>query len=224
MMNYSLISKALLGLALGCCISQLSRAQRMPVEPLTPVQPHLQLPQPSPSLEHSDWKSGVQLPASTTTQPASPSSGVAQVTIARPQPLYLLEGELIIAPDFSGIQPNDIEKLMVYRGKDAPRQWRNLATNGIIDITLKQKKKLKSRSLADLGKELGLSGPITYKLNDMPVADPSLRIAVEAIGETKVTRTDAVGGTTVVAISVRLPKPSPPHPPGTIMLRGMALN
>ncbi|WP_324673884.1 hypothetical protein [Hymenobacter sp. GOD-10R] len=223
-MNYSLISKALLGLVVGCCVSQLSRAQRMPVEPLTPVQPHLQLPQPRPSLEHSDWQSGVQLPASATMQAAFPSSGVTQAATSRPQPLYLLEGELIIAPDFSGIQPNDIEKLMVYRDKNAPRQWRDLATNGIIDITLKQKRKLKSRSLADLGKGLGLAGPITYNLNDMPVADPSLRIAVDAIGEIKVTRADAVGGTIVLAISVRPPKPNPPHPPGTIMLRGMALN
>jgi len=140
MMNYSLLSKVLLGLVASCCASQLSMAQRVPVELLTPVQPHLQLHQPSPSLEHSNGESGVRPPASTMAQPASPSSGVAQAAISRPQPLFLLEGELIIAPDFSGIQPNDIEKLMVYRDRNAPRQWRDLATNGIIDFTLKQKR------------------------------------------------------------------------------------
>jgi len=223
-MNYSLISKALLGLVASCCVSQLSTAQRMPIEPLTPVQPHVQLRRPSPNPEHGNWKSGTRLPAGTTAQPASPASGVAQAAISRAQPLFLLAGELIIAPDFSGIQPDEIEKLRVYKGKDAPRQWRDLAAHGIIDITLKQKKKLKSRSLADVSKGLGLTGPVTYTVNDMPVADPSLRIAVGAIGQVNVTQSDLIGEATRLAISIKPPKPSPPHPPGTILLRGMALN
>jgi len=58
----------------------------------------------------------------------------------------------------------------------------------------------------------------------MLVKDPSLRIAVDAIGQINVTPPDSVGGATTLAISIRPPKPSPPHPPGTILLRGMALN
>ncbi|MBO0357957.1 hypothetical protein J0X19_08380 [Hymenobacter sp. BT186] len=128
---------------------------------------------------------------------------------------------MIIAPD--GIQPAEIERLMVYKGQDAPAQWRELVTYGIIDITPKQKIKVRSSSLATVGKKLGVLGLVRYTINAMPVADANLRIALDAIGEIKITR--AMESTvTTVAISVRPPKPSAPRqePPGTIYIRGLA--
>ena len=216
MMCYSQLLKTLAGLLVCGSVSQHSAAQRTAVERLTPVQPQLQL---RPSGEAMPLRtSSVQISTSNSASATSPPTPVTQLAVW-PQPLFILDAEVIIGPDFPGIQPHDIEKLIVYKDKNTPWQWRNLATNGIIDITLTQKMKLKSRSFADLGKGLGLAGPIVYTVNGMLVAEPSLRIAVDAIGEIKITR---AASATTVAISVRSPKPSPPAPPGTIRIRGLA--
>jgi hypothetical protein len=135
-----------------------------------------------------------------------------------------LDSEVIIAPDLAGFQPTEIKKMMVYKGHDAPTQWRDLATFGIIDITLKHKIKVKSRTLMAISKDLGLLAPVRYTINAMPVANANLRIALDAIGEIKITRPTAESAVTTVAISVRPPKPGPPRqdPPGTIYIRGLA--
>ncbi|WP_169515119.1 hypothetical protein [Hymenobacter norwichensis] len=144
-----------------------------------------------------------------------------QVAVPRPQPLFLLNSEVVIAPD--GIQPAEIKKVMVYKSHNAPAQWRELVTYGIIDITPKQKIKVKSRTLAAIGKDLGVSGPVRYTINAMPVADANLRIALDAIGEINLMRTTESAVTTV-AINVRPAKPGAlrQDPPGTIYIRGLA--
>ncbi|WP_089333416.1 hypothetical protein [Hymenobacter mucosus] len=124
---------------------------------------------------------------------------------------------MIIAPD--GIQPAEIKKIVVYKGGDAPAQWHDLVTYGIIDIASKQKTKIKSRTLSAVGKDLGLLEPVRYTINAMPVAAADLRIALDAIGEIKITRATPEAPVVTVAISVRPPKPSPPDPPGTIRIR-----
>lgn len=215
MVSKSLLCKVLLALVLYCGTSQLSTAQRTAPElPLTPRQPQVQLRLPVV----------VQAPANGATKLAAPPTTVRQVALARPQPLFLLNSEVIIAPDLAGLQPTEIKNVTVYKGQDAPAQWRDLVTFGIIDITSKQKIKFKSRTLAAIGKDLGLSGPMRYTINAMPVADASLRIALDAIGEIKITRATPEAPAATVAISIRLPKPGPPRqdPPGTIYIRGVA--
>ena len=207
-----LICKAVLGVVLCCGISQLSMAQRPAPEPLlTPVQPRVQPPAPVAEVLAKSKDA-----ANATAPPAT----VVRVARSWPQPLYLLNSEVIIAPN--GIQPAEIKTVMVYKGQDAPAQWRELVTYGIIDITPKQKIKVKSSTLAAIGRKLGVSGPVRYTINAMPVADANLRIALDAIGEIKITQTTAETPTATIAVSVRQPKPSPPAPPGTIYIRGVA--
>jgi hypothetical protein len=216
MLSQSRKYKALLSVMLCCGLGQLSMAQQSaPAHPLIPLPPRLQLG----SLQE------VNLKAVRATGLVASQAPTGQMATPRPQPLFLLNSEVIIAPDFSGLQPADIKTLMVYKGQDAPAQWRELVTNGVIDVTPRQKIKLRSRTLVAVGKGLGLSGPVHYFVNAMPVKDGSLRIALEAIGEIKVMRATPETPA-ILAISVRPPKPSPPRqdPPGTIYLRGVAAN
>ena len=173
MTGNALISKMLLGTVLCCGISQLSVAQRpAPEPPLAPVQPRVQKPVPVvPLLADNDTK---------------PTAEPPWVASPRPQPLFLLNAEVIISPD--GVSPAQIKKIMVYKGQDAPAQWRELVTYGIIDVTPKQKIKLKSRTLASIGKDFNLSELVRYTVNAMPVANANLRIALDAIDEIRVTR------------------------------------
>jgi hypothetical protein len=213
MVNKSLLHRVLVGVALCCGASQLSMAQRPTLEPpLTPVPPRVQPPAPVGQVLSKDTDA-----AKATAPPAT----VTRVAVSRPQPLFLLNSEVIIASD--GIQPAQIKTVMVYKGQDAPAQWRELVTYGIINITSKQKIKVKSSTLAAVGKKMGVSGPVRYTINTMPVANADLRIALDALGEIKITRAPESVVTTV-AIGVRAPKPSTPRqdPPGTIYIRGLA--
>jgi hypothetical protein len=176
------------------------------------VPPRVQLPAPVGHFLSKDTDA-----AKATAPPAT----VTRVAVSRPQPIFLLNSEVIIASD--GIQPAQIKTVMVYKGQDAPAQWRELVTYGIINITSKQKIKVKSSTLAAVGKKLGVSGPVRYTINTMPVANVDLRIALDALGEIKITRAPESAATTV-AIGVRAPKPSAlrQDPPGTIYIRGLA--
>ena len=124
--------------------------------------------------------------------------------------------------------PNDIEKLAVYKGVNTPWKWRSLTDNGIIDITLKDKNKakLETKTLAQIGKWLQLSGPVSYSINGMPVGESDLRIATVAIGEVKVTRGTPTALNTLVNIQIAhlTPPPPAPDPSGKprIMIRGTA--
>jgi hypothetical protein len=215
MVGKFLMCRALLSAVLCVGASQLSMAQRpAPELPLTPVQPRVQLPATAAEILAKQKDAAVA---------STPPATVTRVAMPWTQPLYLLNSEIIIAPDLSGFPPSGIKAIAIYKGQDAPAaQWLGLTAHGIIDVEPKQKFKIRSRSLVDVGKTLDVSGPVRYTINAMPVADATLRIALDAIGEIKITRATSETLTTTVAISVRPPKPSPPPPPGTIYIRGLA--
>jgi hypothetical protein len=136
----------------------------------------------------------------------------------------LLGGELIInGTMFSTINPRHIKDVKIYKGRDAPRQWRDLATHGIISITLKEKKEVESQTFAALARKAGVSGPVQYTLNGMPLnTDARLCIAHEAVGE--VTIVSVTPATTVTTVAIRLRQAAPRSPCyiplGTIYIRG----
>jgi hypothetical protein len=160
--------------------------------------------------------------------PSGPKTTYCQPA-SQPDPLYILNSQVVIDNSFLNIKPDDIEKLYVYKGgPDTPRQWRSLAHYGIIDIILKDKRKarLETKTLAQIGKWLQLSGPVNYSINEMPVGKADLRIATAAIGEMKVTRATPATPTTRVNIQIshHTPPPPAPDPSGKprIMIRGTA--
>jgi hypothetical protein len=198
----------------GCLlVARTGRAQKAAIPPITPRAPSVQrlLPHIQQALSQPSG------------QPAPPSALVARPAPVVPGPLVILNSTTIISTQLSGISPQDIKSLAVYNGVDVPREWRSLATYGIIDITLKKKHhlQLKTRTLAEIGDLLGVEGPVGYSVNGMPVAEPTLRIAADAIGEIKVTHATAAAPITLVNVLIARPIP-PPQPPGTIRIRGVA--
>lgn len=161
--------------------------------------------------------------------PLAPTQTPAPAAVAtpRPGPLVLLNSRLIVGlGGLSELNPKDIEKIVLYKGGAysgtvTPAQWRSLDANGIIDVTLRKKLRLKSQSLAQLGRYLQAKGPVSYTLNGLPVASGTLRIATEAIEEIKVVRT-LVGTTLSVRVYAIGRQPAKTYPPGTIMIRGTA--
>jgi hypothetical protein len=140
---------------------------------------------------------------------------------AWPEPVYLLDNKLIISNEYlvRAIDPQAIQAIQVYKTNGStPAQWRGLAANGIISITLKQKRRLKSWTFSQLGRRLQLAQPVSYTLNGVPIANADWRIARVAIGTIALMR-GATG--TVVELST-LHAPQTVHPPGTIMIRGAA--
>lgn len=164
-------------------------------------------------------------------RPASPSGPgtTSYRPAAQPDPLYILNSQVIIDNSFLNIMANDIEKLYVYKGgPDTPLKWRSLANYGIINITLKDKSQTRpeTKTLAQIGKWLQLSGPVSYSINGMPVGEADLRIATAAIGEVKVTWATSTTPNTLVDIRIahHTPPPPAPDPSGKprIMIRGTA--
>lgn len=210
-------------LVLACCgISIASLAQRTAVPPLTPRPPASQATSPlkKQAMISSDM-------TSVTINSAVTSASLDSLKVSAPEPLFLLSDELIIdGTMLSTINPQTIKAITIHKGAGAPQQWRSLTTYGIISITLKKEKKVKSQLFSDIARELGVSGPIQYTLNGMPVAaDANLRIACESVAEVKVLPASPTTSGTTVAIRVRL---SPPRtlrhdPPGTIYIRGATM-
>lgn len=205
-------------LLLALCLSaRPGQAQKTDLSPLLPVRPQALLPA---TLGQAIGRRPAPPVPDRPSAPATTAAGARQ-----PSPLLVLNSRLITGMGgLSEINPRDIEKIVIYKGYpgDAtPAQWRSLAANGIIDMTLKKKIRLKSQSLAQLGRHLKVRGPIGYSINGQPATSSALRIATEGIEELKLARTGA--GTTVgVWLLQSSSKPTPPHPPGTIMIRGTA--
>jgi hypothetical protein len=199
-------------------------AQHPAILPIAPVVPRVQ--PAAPVLRGVDI---VPFPAAQSASPTQSEDIVYQQPVPRPDPLYILNSAVIIDNSFRNIMPNDIAKLDVYKGgPDTPWQWRSLTANGIISITLKDKRKvqMQTKTLAQIGKWLHVSGPVSYSINGMPVGESDLRIATVAIGEMKVTRATAAAPTTSVNIQIahHIPPPPAPDPSGKprIMIRGTA--
>lgn len=203
-------------------LSLLSRSGQAQRADLTPLQPLPRLP---------------AAPDQVVRRPVAPvltSPPASAPVVARQQgPLYLLNSRLLIGTDGLGkINPQDIDKLVVYKGTSnsataTPTQWRGLDANGIVAITLKKhvKRRLKSQSLAQLGRHLQAQGPVSYTINGLPAASGALRIATASITEINLVPT--LSGTTVGVWlgggpSQPTPTPTKTYPPGTIMIRGTA--
>ncbi|WP_147320733.1 hypothetical protein [Hymenobacter lapidiphilus] len=144
----------------------------------------------------------------------------AQSSIALSEPLFVLNSNVIINGMLHEIEPNDIKEMMVYKGDkaDYPAQLRNLGV-GIVDIKLA--KRVKSQSFADLGKQLGISGPLLFALNGHPLDAPSvagLRIAPAAIGQLHIIRPTAGQPATLVDVWLAQ-SPKVESAPGSIMIR-----
>lgn len=201
-------------------IARPSQAQRADLTPLQPVQPLPQLPAAPGQV--------VRRPAA----PAPPSPPATAPVVARqPGPLYLLNSQLLIGTNgLVKINPQDIDKLVVYKGggnptTTAPAQWRGLDANGIIAIMLKKhvKRRLQSQSLAQLGRHLQAQGLVSYIVNDLPAASGVLRIATASITEIRLART--FSGTTVgvwLGGGPSQPASTKTYPPGTNLIRGTA--
>ena len=192
-------------LLLACVSGRLALAQSLPAAPPTET-----------DLNH-EWQSGVQLHSAT-----PPPSAAYPARPVIPEPFFLLHSRIIISGGIlSDMNPKDIAKVDVYKGMNVPVALRGVADRGVMDITLKTKTKLTTKSLADISRWLELTGPVDFQLQGKPLLASELRIATEGIAGLDVTR--AVTGT-VVNIRLTPLKPTPPgkYPPGTIFIRGLA--
>lgn len=199
----------------GTCL-----AQRAPVAPLTPTTPIVAPPR-TPSLG-VEVKTGGQFKHAAAPAPTAAAPGQAQLARVY-RPVLLVNSHLIVGDNvLRNTDPKDIRDLHIYKGADAPLKWRSLTANGIIDMTLKTKSKYKSETLASLRRGLKLSGKVSFLLDGVPLQDTSLRIAAEAIEGLDISRSTA-GGANSATVNIRVVRLPPPlHPPGTIMIRGLA--
>ncbi|QNH63076.1 hypothetical protein [Hymenobacter sediminicola] len=163
--------------------------------------------------------------------------GYAQetTTYSRPQgpigdPIVVLNSTIIIngvLAEFTPKETSEIKSMTVYKGPDT-QSSQDIAPHlknirgGLIDITAD--KRVRSQSFPQLGRQLGLKGPLTFALNGQPL-DPqavaALRIAPAAIGQIHLVQPTADAPQTRVDIWL-VPPPKPDtskYPPGTIFLR-----
>ena len=183
-------------------------AQRTAIAPLAPVTPAVAAPQPLG--QPIDFGTSRQRPATPITD--QPLKSV------RPQPFYLVNSRIIVGIGLARINSRNIANVYVYRVADAPVKWRGLATNGLIDITLKLHiaPSFKTKSVAAIGRGLKLRGAVSYQLEGLPLEDLNLRVATADIASLDTQQTDS--GTVV---NIRLARfKSTVYPPGTIMIRG----
>ncbi|MVN77462.1 hypothetical protein GO988_14090 [Hymenobacter sp. HMF4947] len=210
-MRRYLVTKLLLT-AVGCLAGELARAQQPAMAPLAP---RLVLVQPAtPGLGvpvRTKWDTGGP--------PAAPALPTQPARVYRP--VMLMNSHLILGDnDLRALNPQDIADIHVYKGADAPAKWRSLTPNGIIDIRLKTKAKFKSKTLAALKRQLGVGGAVRFELDGVPLEDTSLRIAAGAIDRVDLVR-PAAGEAGITLLNIQVVRlPPPPHPPGTIRIRG----
>jgi hypothetical protein len=217
---------SLLLTAAGCLASHLGQAQQAPIAPLAPVAPVVTPPVPDLGAKIETKQSAALAPPATTPQ---------QNRHVIPEPVFILNGRYLTGGRALGaINPQQIDKVEVYRSGSGPMQWRSLTVPGIISITLKAKPKLKvkARSLAAIKRGLGLHGPVNFEFNGAPIQDESLQVVTGAIVGLDVTQA-APGTADKVVVNIRSvpfkqagPQAAPAqpkvYPPGTIMIRGLA--
>lgn len=148
-----------------------------------------------------------------------------------PDPVYVLNSTVIInglLPEFTQDETKKIKKVMVYKGLNSPPTQEtvpyllHLSPTGVIDIT--SSKRVRSKSFAQVGRQLGLRAPLQFALNGHPL-DPqtvaTLRIAPEAIGQLHILLPAPEQPITRVDIWLVLPSKTDPskHAPGTIFVR-----
>lgn len=223
-MNTSLITSLLL--VAGCLVGHLGWAQQASVAPLAPVVPVVALPRLDLGAEVQTERPAAPAPTATSPQQSRPTI---------PEPVVILNGRYLTGTNALGtLNPKQIDKLEVYRVGSSPMQWRSLTAPGILSITLKAKPrlKLKAKSLAAIKRGLGLHDPVRFEFNGAPIDDESLQILTSTIAGLDVTQaTPGTAAKTVVNIRSVPFKPAGPqaapaqpevHPPGTIIIRGLA--
>jgi hypothetical protein len=207
-------SKLLLTLA-GCLVGKLGFAQQTAVLPLAPRPVLVQPATPEPGVQ---WVNRMQPIAEQSLPTASSAQAVRR---AWPEPVYLVNARVIIGGLLDEvIKPMDIANIDIYKGNDAPAQWRSLTEHGIVSITLKAgvKPKYTTESLSYISRRLKLTGVVSFQLNGLRIEDEKLCVATESIAGLDIVRDDFE---TVVNIRLLPPKPTPPtnDPPGTIRVR-----
>jgi hypothetical protein len=178
---------------------------------------------------------GVNVETKQAAAPAPTDAAPHQSQPAIPDPVYLINGHYIGGNGMlSTVSPQQIDKIEIYKQGSGPVQWRSLTAPGIVSITLKAKPKvkLKARSLAVIKRGLGLHGPVQFEFNGAPIQDESLQIVTSAIAGLDVTQpAPGTADKTIVNIRSTPFKPAKPqaapaqpevHPPGTIIIRGLA--
>lgn len=196
----------LLLLAIGCGLASPGWAQRPAVAPLAPLNSAGRPVAPP-----------VQWPVLARPAPPAASAAAAPARPAGPGPVIIVNKQYLGL--LTQLNPQDITDIYIYRESNAPLQWRSLASRGIVSVTLKPTApKIQAKSLAAIRRRLHLRGPVEFLFDGLPVADPTLRVVSSAIAGLDVA---PLAGKTVVTI--RLVQPVPVvHPPGTIMIRGVA--
>lgn len=198
---------------------QTAWAQRKAVEPLTPVQAVMKPVGVAKALGQLVPTKAPQAASQLTS--ASPAPSQARVVI--PQPLYLVNSQIIIGNDLAKINPRDITNLEVYKGEGAALGWRAAAPGSTINLTLKPGIKIRSVSLAQLQRRQHLAGPVRFEVDGRPLAGTSLRIAPAAIEALEVRPATAEAAYSILNIKLQPLKPQPSNgSPGTIRIRGVA--
>ena len=216
MFSLHYLSPLVLALSLAARPGQ---AQQADLTPLLPVQPRLLRP---------DGPGGAAKGVAAPTPTEAAVAKRCRSSVPPPSRILIVLNSQLIASlsGLSDLSPNDIENMAVYKGggptNATPAQWRELDANGLFAINLKKhvKVRLKSQTLAQLGRHLQAQGPVSYTINGLPTTNSSLRIATISIEEVKLARTAA--GTTVGVWLREDIQPTRTYPPGTIMIRGTA--
>jgi len=163
---------------------------------------------------------------STLTSQAQETTSYSRPQVQFPDPVYVLNSTVIINGVFAKLEPQEIKKVMVYRPgtPDTQAAAPHLNNLGVAVIDIISPKHVRSQSFSQLGRQLGLKGPLTFALNGHsldPQAVAALRIAPAAIGQIHILRPTTEQPETRVDIwLVPPPKPDPSkYPPGTIFIR-----
>ncbi|TGD80645.1 hypothetical protein [Hymenobacter wooponensis] len=140
----------------------------------------------------------------------------------------MLNSTIIINGLLQELNPQEITSVEVYKGPGSPEaptaapHLKNLSPAGALNIT--SSKRVRSRSFAQVGRRLGLRGPLIFALNGHTLTSQdaaALRIAPSAIGQVHILRPTPEAPETRVDIWLTLsPKSeSSHHPPGSIFIR-----
>ncbi|TGE04120.1 hypothetical protein [Hymenobacter fodinae] len=164
---------------------------------------------------------------------ALPGHAQETASYSRPQvqisePVYVLNSSIIINGLLQNINPQHIKSIEVYKdpgnseAQAGASHLKNLSRFGVINITYP--KRVRSRTFAQVGRRLGLRGPLIFALNGHTLSTEdaaALRIAPVAIGQLHIQKPTPEAPETRVDIWLTLPPNSShsPRSPGTILLR-----
>lgn len=135
------------------------------------------------------------------------------------QPVYLLNSHLLVGESWlRATDPNELASLQVYKAETMPARWRSFAPHGIVDFTLKAPREPAAKKLTDLSQWLGLTEPVQFTLDGLPIEDRSLLIASDAIAALEITR--STPGSMGTVVNIRLAHPAPAFSPPGVYIRG----